>query len=102
MADSDQQISLPPDRSQSPSLLATVASDSYTLLLLVALFVLLVSLAVLVGFWIGHYGLGSKPVNDDGSSLVSLDAHSKPAEPSQDAPGVILAEGDTVVFSPSD
>ncbi len=145
MADSDQQLSDPLDQSQSPSLFAAVVSDSYTLLLVVGLFVLLVSWAVLATVWFSHYGLGSKPVigqitsvsanqvrvdlgsrqglqpghsllalrrgvfltdlsvkavDDDGSSVVLLGADGEAAEPPKDAPDVILAKGDTVVFSP--
>ena len=102
MADSDQQVSAPLDRSQSPSLLADIVSDSYVLLLVVALLVLFVSLLVLVGFWIGHYGLGSKPVIGQITSVSADQVHTKPADPSHDGPRVILAKGDTVVFSPLD
>jgi len=147
MADSDQQISVPLDRSQSPSLLLAIVSDTYTLLLAVALLALVLSLAVLTSRWFGYYGLGPKPVigqitsvsanqarvdmgsrqglqpgqrllalrrgafladlsvkavDDDGSSVVPLDAHGKSPEPGQDGPRIILAKGDTVLFSPSD
>ena len=102
MADSEQQISVPLDRSQSPSLLADIVSDSYNLLLVAALLILLVSFLVLVGFWIGHYGLGSKPVIGQITSVSANQVHTKPAEPGQDGPGIILAKGDTLVFSPSD
>ncbi len=99
MADSDQQLSVPPDQSQSPSLFVAVVSDSYTLLLVVALLVLFVSLVVLVGFWIGHYGLGSKPVIGQITGVSAKQAHAKLADLSHDGPRVILAKGDTVVFS---
>ena len=102
MADSDQQVSAPLDQSQSPSLLADIVSDSYVLLLVVALLVLFVSLVVLVGFWIGHYGLGFKPVVGQNTSVPANQAHAKLADLSHDGPRVILAKGDTVVFSPSD
>ena len=95
MADSDQQVSAPLDQSQSPSLLADIVSDSYNLLLVAALLVLLVSLAVLVGFWIGHYGLGPKPVIGQITSVFANQVHPKPAEPDHD----ILAKDDMVVFS---
>ena len=98
MADSDQQISVAPDQSQSPSLLSAIVSDSYVLLLVAALLVLLVSLVVLVGFWIGHYGLGSKPVVGRITSVSANQVYTKPAEPGQDGPRVILAKGDTLVF----
>lgn len=62
MADSDQQVPAPPDQPQRTSLLADTVSDNYNLLLVAALLVLLVSLAVLVGFWFAHYGLGFAPV----------------------------------------
>ncbi len=56
MPDSDLQH-------KSPSPIKGVASDSYTLLLLVGLLVLLVSLAVLGYVWSDHYGLpDNKPV----------------------------------------
>ncbi len=61
MADSDQQVSAPQDPSQRPSLLADAVSNNYNLLLVVALLVLILSLAVLVGFWFAHYGLGFGP-----------------------------------------
>lgn len=61
MDDSDREISAPLEPSQGPSLLADIVSDNYLLLLAVALLVLFVSLAVLVGFSIGHYGLGFGP-----------------------------------------
>ena len=61
MADSDQQVSPPQDLSQRPSLLADVVSDTYNLLLVVALLILILSLAVLVGFWFAQYGLGFGP-----------------------------------------
>ena len=102
MADSDQQVSVAPDQSQSPSLLADIVSDSYVLLLVAALLVLLVSLAVLVGFWFGHYGLGLKPAVAQITSVSANQAHAKLADLSHDGPRVILAKGDTVVFSPSD
>ncbi len=98
MADSDQQVSAPLDQSQSPSLLADIVSDSYVLLLVVALLVLFVSLLILVGFWIGHYGLGSKPVIGQITSVSADQVHTKPADPSHDGPRVILAKGDTIVF----
>ncbi len=61
MADSEQQISAPLDQTQRPSLLADVVSNNYNLLLVVALLILILSLAVLVGFWFAHYGLGFGP-----------------------------------------
>ncbi len=61
MADSDQQVSAPQDLSPRPSLLADVVSNNYNLLLVVALLVLILSLAVLVGVWFAHYGLGFGP-----------------------------------------
>ncbi len=61
MADSEQQIPAPLDQSQRPSLLADIVSDNYLLLLAVALLVLFVSLAVLLGFSISHYGMGFGP-----------------------------------------
>ncbi len=102
MADSDQQVSAPLGQSQSPSLLADIVSDSYTLLLVVGLLVLLVSLAVLTSLWFGHYGLGPKPVIGRITSISANQIHPKPAEPGHDGPRIILAKGDTVVFSPSD
>ncbi len=57
MADSEQQVSAPLDQTQRPSLLADIVSDNYLLLLVAALLVLSVSLLVLLGFWVSHYGL---------------------------------------------
>ena len=102
MPDSDQQLSVPLDRSQSPSLFVAIVSDSYTLLLVVGLLVLLVSLAVLGYVWFSQYGLGAKPVIGRITSVSANQAHGKSAEPRQDGPRIILAKGDTVVFSPSD
>ena len=62
MADSAQQRSFSGEQTQRPSPLAVLTSDSYTLLLAVALLVLLGSLAVLGHLWFRHYGLGAKPV----------------------------------------
>lgn len=62
MADSEQQISTPLDQTQPPSLLADIVSDNYLLLLVAALLVLSVSLLVLVGFWVSHYGLSFSSV----------------------------------------
>ena len=62
MADSDQQLTVPADQAQSTLRLAVLASDTYTLLLVVGLLVLLVSLAVLGYVWFDHYGPGPKPL----------------------------------------
>jgi len=61
MPDSDQEISAPLESSPSPSLLMDILSDNYLLLLAITLVVLFVSLLVLIGFSIGHYGLGFGP-----------------------------------------
>ena len=62
MADSDLQVSVPPDQPQRLALLADTVSNNYNLLLVAALLVLIVSLAILIGFWFAHYGLGFAPV----------------------------------------
>ena len=98
MADSDQQVSAPPDLPRGSSLLADIVSDSYNLLLVVALLVLLVTLAVLVGFWIGHYGLGSKPVVGRITSVSANQVHPRPAGQSHDGPRIALAKGNSPVF----
>ena len=98
MADSDQQVPAPQELSQRPSLLADVVSNNYNLLLVVALLVLILSLAVLVGFWFAHYGLGSKPVIGRITSVSADQVHPKPAGQSHDGPRVVLAKGNSPVF----
>ena len=62
MPDSDLQLDISGAQSQSGSGVAALASDSYTLLLVVGLLVLLITLAVLGYVWFDQYGLGAKPV----------------------------------------
>ena len=63
MNDSDQPIETAAEVApQGPSALAAIASDNYSLLLAVGVLVLLVSLVVLAGLWVGRYGLGPKPL----------------------------------------
>ena len=59
MTGSDQQV----DQPQTPSRFTAGSADSYTLLLIVGLIVLVISLAHLATVWFHHYGgLAAKPV----------------------------------------
>lgn len=62
MADSPQQPTFSGEQAQPPSPLAELTSNSYTLLLAVALLLLLVTFPVLANLWFRHYGPGPKPV----------------------------------------
>ncbi len=94
MADLDQQSSILAEKTQRPSLLEAITSDSYTLLLAVALLVLSVSLAVLAIVAVSHYGLGSKP-----ASAIMLDSPGKPVQPPEYAPRITRANGDMDILS---
>lgn len=63
MVDLNQQADFATDQSQKPSPFAVVAADSYTLLLIVGVIVLIISFAGLTFFWLNYYGgLAPKPV----------------------------------------
>ena len=63
MVDLNQQADFATDQSRKPSRLALISADSYTLLLVVGVIVLIISLAGLTFFWLSYYGgLAPKPV----------------------------------------
>lgn len=57
-----QQFDSPPDQPQEKGTLLRVASDTYTLLLVVGVFLLLISLTYLGFLALQRYGLGDAPV----------------------------------------
>ncbi len=59
MADLDQQPSILAEQAPKPSLLETITSNTYILLLVVAVLVLSVSLAILAIVTLSHYGIPS-------------------------------------------
>ncbi len=59
MADLDQQPSILAEQVPKPSLLKTITSNNYILLLVVAVLVLSVSLAILAIVTLSHYGTPS-------------------------------------------
>ena len=81
MPDSDLQLDISRAQSRSGSRVAALASDSYSLLLVVGLLVLVVSLAGLGYVWFSQYGLGEKPVIGQitgvSETLVQIDIGAK-------------------------